>query len=161
MDAAQLRMRRRRAIHRFVESANLRKFVHLFANICIVLHPVAVSDRTIAGLKSLILLAFWRVQRVSLSNGVMVAQRSLEPLVVVRIHVGQPSQCGVKVYATIARQRDAGRKRPRRPVLRSATEGGLRSSFPTGPFRLNPPRTSSPNRPSTDCGRSLLHPARR
>jgi hypothetical protein len=61
MDAAQLRMRRRRAIHRFVESANLQKFVHLFANLCIVLHLVAVSDRRTHRLKSLILLAFSRV----------------------------------------------------------------------------------------------------
>src|SRR6266571_9137272 len=58
--------------------------------LCIGLHLVAVSDRRTPRLKSLISLDFWRVKWAFLSDGVMVAQRSLEPLVVVRIHVGQP-----------------------------------------------------------------------
>ena len=55
------------------------------------LHPAGVFDRRLRGADALDRLVFGGVQAVFLSDGVMVAQRSLEPLVVVRIHVGQPS----------------------------------------------------------------------
>ena len=47
-----------------------------------------------------------------LSDGVMVAQRALEPLVVVRIHVGQPLRGHIYAfYIVLDRSLTSGRQR--------------------------------------------------